>query len=67
MVRNLYRVRDTTVTSHTNQHHGNCASSEILALYRDAEVVSAMEARMKATPDDTRPVEAWAISLTAQK
>jgi len=31
--------------------------------YFDAEVLSAMEAGMEATPDDARPIQAWAISL----
>lgn len=30
----------------------------------DAEVVEAMEQRMTAPPDDARPVEAWAMSLS---
>lgn len=32
--------------------------------YFDADVVEAMEQRMTTTPDDARPVEAWAMSLS---
>lgn len=32
--------------------------------YFDADVVNAMEQRMKTTPADARPVKAWAISLS---
>lgn len=32
--------------------------------YFDADVLQAMEARMKTTPTDARPITAWAISLT---
>lgn len=32
--------------------------------YFDAEVLEAMEARMKTTPADARPVTAWAMSLS---
>jgi YgiT-type zinc finger domain-containing protein len=31
--------------------------------YFDADVLAAMEDRMKATPADARPIKAWAISL----
>jgi YgiT-type zinc finger domain-containing protein len=30
----------------------------------DADVLEAMEKRMKTTPDDARPVTAWAMSLS---
>jgi YgiT-type zinc finger domain-containing protein len=33
--------------------------------YFDAETVLAMEERMKSTPDDARPITAWAMSLKA--
>lgn len=32
--------------------------------YFDADVLAAMEERMKTTPDDARPITAWAISLS---
>jgi YgiT-type zinc finger domain-containing protein len=32
--------------------------------YFDADVLEAMEDRMKSTPTDARPVTAWAISLS---
>ena len=32
--------------------------------YFDADVLEAMESRMKATPADARPVTAWAMSLS---
>ena len=32
--------------------------------YFDADVLEAMEERMKVTPDDARPIKAWAISLS---
>lgn len=32
--------------------------------YFDADVLEAMENRMKSTPADARPVTAWAISLS---
>ena len=32
--------------------------------YFDAEVLAAMETRMKSTPPDARPVTAWAMSLS---
>lgn len=32
--------------------------------YFDADVLEAMENRMKSTPTDARPVTAWAISLS---
>jgi YgiT-type zinc finger domain-containing protein len=32
--------------------------------YFDADVLTAMEERMQTTPDDARPVEAWAMSLS---
>jgi YgiT-type zinc finger domain-containing protein len=32
--------------------------------YFDAAIVEMMEQRMKNTPSDARPVEAWALSLT---
>lgn len=32
--------------------------------YFDADVLEAMEARMQSTPDDARPVTAWAMSLS---
>ncbi len=32
--------------------------------YFDANVLDAMETRMKSTPTDARPVTAWAISLS---
>lgn len=32
--------------------------------YFDADVLEAMENRMKATPSDARPVTAWAMSLS---
>jgi YgiT-type zinc finger domain-containing protein len=31
--------------------------------YFDAEVLEAMEARMKERPADARPIQAWAVSL----
>lgn len=31
--------------------------------YFDADVLEAMESRMKVTPSDARPVTAWAMSL----
>ena len=31
--------------------------------YFDADVLTAMAERMKATPEDARPIQAWAISL----
>lgn len=31
--------------------------------YFDSEVLAAMESRMKTTPEDARPITAWAISL----
>lgn len=32
--------------------------------YFDADVLEAMEARMKSTPADARPITAWAMSLS---
>lgn len=32
--------------------------------YFDADVLLAMEKRMTATPDDARPITAWAMSLS---
>lgn len=32
--------------------------------YFDADVLEAMEIRMKSTPTDARPITAWAISLS---
>jgi YgiT-type zinc finger domain-containing protein len=32
--------------------------------YFDANVLTAVEERMKTTPDDARPITAWAISLS---
>jgi YgiT-type zinc finger domain-containing protein len=34
--------------------------------YFDADVLIAMEERMKTTPDDARPITAWAISLSQE-